>query len=90
MDTADLVLEKLAAGRTHDFEFATEAIRAGLVDPEQLELGVDLMPESRNFFVNTGETKSADIKSLIDLTQKTVFEKFGVMLELEVELLGEW
>ncbi len=43
-----------------------------------------------NFFVNTGETKSADIKALIELTQKTVFEKFGVALELEVELLGDW
>jgi UDP-N-acetylmuramate dehydrogenase len=43
-----------------------------------------------NFFVNSGETKSADIKALIELTQKTVFEKFGVALELEVELLGEW
>ncbi len=53
MDTADLVLEKLAAGRAHDFEFATEAIRAGLVDPEQLELGVDLMPESHRSL--TGE-----------------------------------
>jgi hypothetical protein len=53
MDTADLVLAKLAAGRAHDFEFATEAIRAGLVDPEQLELGVDLMPESHRSL--TGE-----------------------------------
>ena len=43
-----------------------------------------------NFFVNTGETKSADIKKLIDLAQKTVFEKIGIKLELEVELLGEW
>lgn len=46
MDTTDLVLAKLAAGRPHDVEFATEAIRARLVDPEQLQLGVDLMPVS--------------------------------------------
>lgn len=50
----------------------------------------EISPVHGNFFVNIGETKSADIKSLIDLTQKTVFEKFGVKLELEVELLGEW
>ena len=43
-----------------------------------------------NFFVNRGETKSSDIKRLIELTQKTVQEKFGVKLELEVELIGEW
>ena len=40
----DLVLAKLAAGRTHDVEFAYEAIKAGLADAEHLELGVDLMP----------------------------------------------
>jgi UDP-N-acetylenolpyruvoylglucosamine reductase len=27
---------------------------------------------------------------LILLTQETVFKKFGVNLELEVELVGEW
>ena len=42
----DLVLAKLAAGRPHDLEFAGEAIRAELADPEQLQLGVDLMPMS--------------------------------------------
>jgi UDP-N-acetylmuramate dehydrogenase len=42
-----------------------------------------------NFFVNHGETRAADVKALIELVQKTVFEKFGVELELEVELVGE-
>lgn len=46
MATHDLVLAKLAAGRPRDVAFAIDAIRAGLVDPEQLELGVSLMPES--------------------------------------------
>lgn len=43
-----------------------------------------------NFFVNHGETKAADIRKLIELAQKTVKEKSGVQLELEVELIGEW
>ncbi len=43
-----------------------------------------------NFFVNHGETKAEDIRALILLTQETVFKKFGVELELEVELIGEW
>jgi UDP-N-acetylmuramate dehydrogenase len=43
-----------------------------------------------NFFINHGNTKASDIRSLIELAQKTVFEKFGVQLELEVELIGEW
>jgi UDP-N-acetylmuramate dehydrogenase len=43
-----------------------------------------------NFFLNTGDTRANDIKALIDLAQATVQERFGVALELEVELIGEW
>ena len=43
-----------------------------------------------NFFVSHGETKAEDVRALIRLAQKTVAEKFNVMLELEVELVGEW
>lgn len=42
----DLVLAKLAAGRPHDLESAIDAIRHGLVDAEQLELGIALIPET--------------------------------------------
>ena len=43
-----------------------------------------------NFFINHGETKAEDVRALIRLAQKTVIEKFGIALELEVELVGEW
>jgi len=43
-----------------------------------------------NFFVNHGETHADDVRKLIDLTRRTVKEKLGVELELEVELVGEW
>jgi UDP-N-acetylmuramate dehydrogenase len=43
-----------------------------------------------NFFVNHGDTKASDVRELIELTQKTVEEKFGVKLELEIEMIGEW
>lgn len=46
LEVHDLALAKLAAGRPRDFEFVAEALRAGIVDPDRLELGVDLMPES--------------------------------------------
>lgn len=46
LEMHDLVLAKLAAGREHDRAFANDAIKAGLVDVEQLRVGVDLMPES--------------------------------------------
>ena len=43
-----------------------------------------------NFFVNNGDTRASDIKALILLAQKTVKEKFGIEMQLEVELIGEW
>jgi hypothetical protein len=46
IEVHDLVLAKLAAGRTHDLEFVEEAIRFHLVSADQLWLGVDLMPDS--------------------------------------------
>jgi len=46
LETHDLVLAKLAAGRRHDYEFVVTAIRSGLVEIERLQLGVDLLPES--------------------------------------------
>jgi len=50
----------------------------------------EISPLHGNFFVNHGETKASDMRALIELVQKKVAEKFGVKLELEVELIGEW
>ena len=47
-------------------------------------------PIHANFFINTDQTRAADMKSLLDLAQKTVYEKFGVMLETEIEIVGDW
>jgi len=41
-----------------------------------------------NFFVNHGSAKATDIAKLIRLARKTVYEKYGVMLELEVNTIG--
>lgn len=43
-----------------------------------------------NFFINHGAASAADIGKLISLAQQTVADRFGVALELEVELLGDW
>ena len=43
-----------------------------------------------NFFINHDNTKADDIRALIELVMKTVKEKQGVDLELEVELVGQW
>jgi UDP-N-acetylmuramate dehydrogenase len=43
-----------------------------------------------NFFVNLGQAKAADISQLIRLARREVAEKFGVELELEIEMVGDW
>jgi UDP-N-acetylmuramate dehydrogenase len=50
----------------------------------------EISPLHGNFFVNHANTKAEDIRALIQLVQKTVKEKLGILLELEVELIGEW
>ena len=50
----------------------------------------EISPLHGNFFINHENTKAEDIRALIELVQKTVKEKEGVELELEVELIGEW
>ena len=50
----------------------------------------EISPLHGNFFVNHENTKAEDIRALIELVQKTVKEKQGVELELEIELVGEW
>jgi UDP-N-acetylmuramate dehydrogenase len=43
-----------------------------------------------NFFINLGQANANDMKALIELARRTVFEKFGLKLELEIEMVGEW
>ena len=42
-----------------------------------------------NFFVNNGKAKSSDIEKLINKVKKTVSEKAGVDLELEIKIIGD-
>jgi UDP-N-acetylmuramate dehydrogenase len=49
-----------------------------------------ISPLHANFFINEGGSQAQDIFSLIRLAQQTVAEKFGVKLELEIELIGDW
>ncbi len=43
-----------------------------------------------NFFVNLGEARAADVFALIHKAHAAVLDRFGVDLELEVELIGDW
>ena len=50
----------------------------------------EISPVHANFFINHGQTKAEDVRALVNLVQKTVAKQFGVNLELEIELIGEW
>jgi UDP-N-acetylmuramate dehydrogenase len=43
-----------------------------------------------NFFTNLGGATALDIWELIKLAREQVMEKFGINLELEIELIGDW
>lgn len=43
-----------------------------------------------NFFVNLGNATAADFASLIRTARAAVYQKFNILLELEVGLLGNW
>jgi UDP-N-acetylmuramate dehydrogenase len=51
---------------------------------------VGISPVHANFFVNLGGASATDIYSLIRLAHEQVRREFGVTLELEIELVGEW
>ncbi|MGM0919813.1 MAG: UDP-N-acetylmuramate dehydrogenase [Bacillota bacterium] len=41
-----------------------------------------------NFIVNTGNATAKDVLDLIDFVKKTIYEKHGVRMETEVEIVG--
>lgn len=52
--------------------------------------GAQISSVHANFFVNTGDATAEDVRALINLARDRVQQRFGVRLELEVELVGEW
>ncbi|MFQ5399576.1 MAG: UDP-N-acetylmuramate dehydrogenase [Anaerolineae bacterium] len=52
--------------------------------------GAHISEKHANFFVNDGEATADDIRALIAEAWNSVREQFGVEMELEVELVGEW
>jgi UDP-N-acetylmuramate dehydrogenase len=49
-----------------------------------------ISPRHANFIVNLGGARATDIVQLIALARRTVLERFGIALELEVEFRGDW
>ena len=51
--------------------------------------GARLSPKHANFVENTGSATTADVLALMAAGRRRVFERFGVVLEPEVQVLGE-
>jgi len=51
--------------------------------------GAEISPVHANFFINHENATASDVIKLIKLARSTVAEKFGIDLELEIELIGE-
>jgi UDP-N-acetylmuramate dehydrogenase len=49
-----------------------------------------ISPVHANFFINLGQASAADLRGLLLLAQERVAQQFGVMLDPEIELAGEW
>lgn len=80
-----------SAGST--FKRGTDYITAQLIDKAGLKGykigGAQVSQKHAGFIINTGNATAKDILDLIEYVTKVVFEKFGKVLELEVEVIGE-
>ena len=52
--------------------------------------GATISPKHANFIVNRGGARAEDVVGLIELARERVLRDFGVELELEIELVGDW
>jgi len=52
--------------------------------------GAQVSEVHANYIINTGEASAADVAALLHKVKALVVEKFGVDLEPEIKLLGEF
>lgn len=50
--------------------------------------GAQISDKHANFMINLGDARSDDVIRLIDLVRRTVYQNAGILLELEVKLVG--
>lgn len=71
-------------------DYAGRLIEAAGLKGKQIG-GAMISDKHANFFVNvSGQASADDVKALIDLAHAEVLRRFGVDLELEIELIGAW
>ncbi len=85
-------LEKPSAGST--FKRPVGYFAGGLIEQAGLKGysigGAQVSEKHAGFVINTGGATAKDVLELIEYIKKTVDEKFGVMLEPEIKMIGEF
>lgn len=85
-------LEYPSAGST--FKRGKDFITSKLIDEAGLKGytigGAQISEKHAGFIINKNNATSKDILDLIEYTKKKVFEKFGVHIEEEIEIIGEF
>ncbi len=80
-----------SAGST--FKRGTNYITAQLIDEAGLKGytigGAQVSTKHAGFIVNTGEATAEDVLNLIEYIIKIIYEKYGKVIELEIEIVGE-
>jgi UDP-N-acetylmuramate--alanine ligase len=51
---------------------------------------VEISRQHANFFLNRGNAKAEDVRALMEKVRATVRERFGIELEPEIVLAGDW
>ena len=51
---------------------------------------VEISQKHANFFINQDSATASDYAALIRLVRQEVINKFGISLEVEIEMLGDW
>ena len=85
-------LEYPSAGST--FKRGKDFITSKLIDEAGLKGytigGAQISEKHAGFIINKNNATSKDILDLIEYTKKKIFEKFGIHIEEEIEVIGEF
>lgn len=85
-------LEKPSAGST--FKRPVGYFAGGLIEQAGLKGysigGAQVSEKHAGFIINTGDATAKDVIELIEYVKTTVYEKFNVMLEPEIKMIGEF
>jgi UDP-N-acetylmuramate dehydrogenase len=70
-------------------DYAGRLIEAAGLKGQRLG-AVEISAVHANFMVNHGGATATEVWAMISLARRTVWEQFGVELELEIERIGDW